>query len=142
MFENPGQAAAPLGGMKILLTDDEERLRTIVEMMLEELGAEVIVAGDGAGALEAFHRHTGGIGAVMLDLRMRGLGGIDVLKRLREIDPRVPILITSGAVPDDDILERIVADGCGFIEKPFDLDGLLAALQAVIGGRGLVQRSR
>ncbi|HUT79260.1 MAG TPA: response regulator [Polyangia bacterium] len=142
MFDNPGKAAESLGGIKILLADDEERLRTIVEMMLEELGAEVIVAGDGTSALEAFRLHTGGIGAVVLDLRMRGLGGVAVLERLRENDPTVPVLITSGAIPDDDVLERLLASGCGFIEKPFDLDGLAAALQAIIGGRAMVQRSR
>jgi DNA-binding response OmpR family regulator len=142
MFDNPGKAAEPLGGIRVLLADDEERLRTIVEMMLEELGAEVIVAGDGKSALELFHRHTGGIGAVVLDLRMRGLDGIAVLKRLRESDALVPVLTTSGAIPEEDVLEQILSSGCGFIEKPFDLDGLAAALCAVIDGRTVVQRSR
>ncbi len=141
MFENPGQPAEPLGGLTVLLADDEERLRTIVEMMLEELGAVVVVAGDGASALESFGKHAEVIGAVVLDLRMRGLGGVAVLERLREQSPKVPVLITSGAIPEDDVLEHLVSSGCGFIEKPFDIDGLATAIRAVIDGRALVQRS-
>jgi DNA-binding NtrC family response regulator len=142
MFENPGQSAEPLGGMAVLLADDEERLRTVVEMMLEELGAEVIVAEDGAAALAAFDHQPGKIGAVLLDLRMRGLDGLAVLDGLRKIDPGVPVLLTSGAAPDEEVLRRIVRAGCGFIEKPFDVDALGEAFRAVIAGRPAVRRSR
>jgi len=141
MRGNPGLAAEPFGGTTVLLVDDEARLRDIVEMMLEDLGASVVVAGDGASALEIFRHRAGEVGAVMLDLRLRGLDGLGVLARLREIVPDVPVLITSGAVPDEEILAGIVSRGCSFIEKPFDVAGLGAALQAAIDGRPVVLRT-
>ena len=124
MQNDPVDPLEPLEGKTVLLADDEERLRTVVEMMLEELGARVVVVDGGQGALDVFESDPEGFDLVMLDLRMQGVSGVDAFRRLRKTAPHVPVLLTSGAVPDDELLGELAASGAGFLEKPFNVDRL------------------
>lgn len=135
MPDDPGgDEQQPLAGRTVLLAEDEERLRLIVSMMLEELGAEAIAVADGESALRAYERDGARIDIVMLDLRMKGTSGPEALTRLLEIDPAVKVVMVSGYLPDDQILHDLAAIDGGFLEKPFHVDRLAEVLTAVLRG--------
>ena len=128
----------PLEGKRILLAEDEERLRIIMAMMIEELGAEVIKVADGKSALDAYKRETDDIDLVLLDIRMTGLSGAAVFQHLVELDPDVKVVLSSGVLPDDDLVEMLTRHRGGFIEKPFNLSRLAEVLTKVLSGESVV----
>ena len=73
------------GGLRILFADDEAHLRDLMQMELPRMGHEVTVCPDGAAALRALER--GVYDAAMLDIRMPGLSGIDILGQIRQMSP-------------------------------------------------------
>ena len=86
-------------------------------------------------AVELFRANRGRIDAVVLDMVMPGLSGGETFDRLREIDPGVGVLLSSGYSIDSQARE-ILARGCDdFIQKPYDLGGLSRKLRAVIDAR-------
>jgi CheY-like chemotaxis protein len=135
MPDDPGgDEQQPLAGRTVLLAEDEERLRLIVSMMIEELGAEAIAVEDGESALAAYERRGEQIDLVMLDLRMKGMSGPEALGRMRQLDPDVKVVMVSGYLPDDDILRELAAIRGGFLEKPFHVERLAEVLTSVLGG--------
>ncbi len=127
-----------LEGKKILIAEDEVRLRTIVAMMIEELGAEVIAVPDGKSALDAYCQNSSDVDLVLLDMRMTGLSGAATFERLIEFDPDVKVVLSSGILPEDDLVEMIKTHGAGFIEKPFNLNRLAEVLSKVLQGQHTV----
>jgi DNA-binding NtrC family response regulator len=127
-----------LAGRKIILAEDEDRLRTIVTMMLEELGAEVITVADGEGAIEEYLRCPDDIDAVFLDVRMAGLSGVTTFRRLLESHSDVKVVLSSGVMPEDSLIEEIKENGGSFIEKPFNLAQLSAAIAKILEGESVI----
>jgi two-component system, cell cycle sensor histidine kinase and response regulator CckA len=132
-------AEQPLAGKKVLFAEDQEHLRTIIGMMIEELGADVVPVEDGNNVIERYSADIGGIDLVLMDIRMTGLGGSDTFKRLVEIDPTVKVVLTSGTPPDTDLVDMLIKHHGGFIEKPFNLDHLGKVLSKVLAGEHIVQ---
>ncbi|HIJ96165.1 MAG TPA: response regulator [Desulfuromonadales bacterium] len=107
------------GGGTILLVDDEQILRDMAELLLDALGFSALTASNGLEALEIYREHGNEIDAVLLDLIMPVMGGVEAYKNLRAINPSVPIIICSGygveslegAIDDD--------DHAGFVHKPY-----------------------
>jgi len=130
------EVEGPLSGKRVLLVEDEDHLRTVVGMMVAELGAEVEAEVDGAQAVESFARDPSRIDLVLLDLHLRGLPGVETLERLRAIDPSVRVVASSGIEPERSLIYSLESRGGGFIEKPFDLDRLEEVLTAVVS-RGI-----
>lgn len=88
-----------LDGRRILIIDDDDMIRLTLSRMLKRLGLNVISAGDGQSGLETLAaRHD--IDLVCLDYSMPGMSGEDVLIRLREQDPGLPVILMSGQMPD------------------------------------------
>ncbi len=127
-----------LDGKKIILAEDEDRLRTIVTMMLEELGAEVLTVADGESAIEAYCQSSEEIDVVFLDVRMAGLSGVTTFKRLLEHDPKVKVVLSSGVLPEDSMMGEITKNGGSFIEKPFNLTQLSAAIAKILQGEAVI----
>ncbi len=132
-------AEQPLVGKKVLFAEDQEHLRTIIGMMIEELGADVLPVEDGENVIEEYSADVEGIDLVLMDIRMSGLGGSDTFKRLIEIDPRVKVVLTSGTPPDTDLIDMLAKYRGGFIEKPFNLDHLSEVLRKVLAGEHVIQ---
>ncbi|MFZ0131212.1 MAG: PAS domain S-box protein [Desulfobacterales bacterium] len=108
----------------VLLVEDEETVLQVNTRMLRRLGYTVIEAADGCAAVDLFKLHGSRIQLVILDMIMPGMGGAEVFERIKQINPAVKVLISSGC----DIKEqapRILRKGCdGFIQKPYGLDEL------------------
>lgn len=129
----------PLKGKTVLLAEDEERLRIIVGMMLEELGAEVISVEDGQAALDAYKSSTGTIDLVLLDMRMTGMSGSLTFERLIQMDPRARVVLSSGVSPENEVIEKLRLHHGGFIEKPFNLENLAEVLGRVLDGESVIR---
>lgn len=122
---------------KALIIDDETQIRRLLRMVLEARGYEVSEAGEGAVGLQeaAFHRPD----VVLLDLGLPGMGGIEVLKRLREWSD-VPVLVLSVRDQEAIKVEALESGADDYVTKPFGTAELLARL-AVIQRRRSVRQS-
>ncbi|MDA3852041.1 MAG: response regulator [Spirochaetaceae bacterium] len=108
------------GSGKILLADDEPIIRSIGKTMLESLGYQVLLAEDGAQALEIFQEAHGSIDLVILDMLMPKLNGRDSFFAIREIQRDIPILLCSGFAPPEDVKLLEQSGLKGFLPKPFN----------------------
>jgi len=115
---------------KVLIVDDSGLARRNMRQILERAGYEVVEADDGLVALERYFLERPDV--VLLDLVMRGMYGLDVLKKLRELDPEARVLVVSADVQTSshDLVEE--AGAKGFVNKPVDPDEILRALQTAL----------
>ncbi len=103
----------------VLVIDDEEAVRDVARAALESAGYRVLMAEDGVRGLEAFGAGGTDLVCVVVDVSMPRMNGEETFRRLRSIDPAVPILVTSGFT-ERDARERFSGnDVAGFIQKPF-----------------------
>ena len=110
------------GSERILIVDDEDAVRMIMEKSLEHLGYEVVAATNGEQALNEFSK--GEFKLVILDMIMPGMAGDEVYAALRKIKPDVAVMIASGYASDGRI-RSMLADGArGYIQKPFSVEEL------------------
>lgn len=105
----------------ILLVDDENFILDVVKYMLEACGYEVLTAESGKAAIEIYGNHYEKIDLVILDMIMPDLGGGAVYDQMKEINPGIKVLLSSGYSLQGQA-SAILARGCnGFIQKPFDM---------------------
>ena len=123
----------PLQGLTLLISDDEIRLRQIIVLMAEELGARVIDVDTSEKAIAAYEAKGDEIDVVMLDLRMAGMSGESAYRKIKEMNPSAKVALSSGIRPEDEFLDELASQGCAFIEKPFDMDGLAEVLCKLAG---------
>ena len=128
----------PVEGGKetILFVDDEESLRALAVEMLGKLGYRVYTAGTGTEAIRKFAEKRGEISLVILDMIMPGMGGEETFQRLKEIDPGVRVLLSSGYALEGKPKNLLTAGAVGFLQKPYRVGTLAAALRKAIGGEG------
>ena len=124
------------GKRNILLMDDEEMIRDTVSEMLHQLGYQVEVSQRGEEAIEKFlsaQKCGSPFDAVILDLTVRGgMGGVETMKKLKEIDPMVPGIVSSG-YSDDAVMINFEKYGfIGVVVKPFNMKELADILQKVV----------
>jgi len=129
--EGAGDTHRTTGGT-ILLVDDEESVRNVGKAMLERGGFTVLAAADGREAVEVFRLCADGIDAVLLDMTMPGLNGREALRAIHEIRRDVPILLCSGYGEQDATRDLGCGSLAGFIQKPYQLEQLLAAIRGVL----------
>jgi two-component system cell cycle sensor histidine kinase/response regulator CckA len=99
---------APLSGKEVvLLVEDEESVRELLTGVLQSLGYQVIVASEGEEALRKFTEHPGRIDAVVTDLVMPGMRGTHLIRKLRDLDPNIPVVLMSGYSGQDNELNGI-----------------------------------
>jgi DNA-binding NtrC family response regulator len=108
----------------ILIVDDEEELRKMLKIYLEHLGYNAVVAEDGQSAIEIFRNTKRKFELVLLDVKMPKIGGKETTEMLKEIDPEVKIILTSGYPTDEKSRELIRSNIVDFLEKPFTLADL------------------
>ncbi len=103
----------------VLVVDDEEVVRGLLTGVLSAEGFEVFQAADGAEAMEVYESHDRSIDLVILDMIMPGMGGEEVLRRLRETSKKVKVVISSGFMSEEqrDKLQEYGVDG--FLDKPY-----------------------
>jgi len=138
----PVQAAAPVVPMtgkfagRVLFMDDEEIIRRMAVMMLERLGFTVECAEDGNEAVARFRAaHVGGksFSLVIMDLTVPGgMGGREAIDRLKDIDPAVKAIVSSG-YSSDPVLANYRAHGfCGVVAKPYRMEDFIQVLREAL----------
>jgi len=117
----------------ILIVDDEAIIRDLCCKALK--GYKVLQAGDGEEALRLFAR--GGIDVVLTDVMMPKMTGIELLKRLKETDPTLVVIVMTGFAEKDIILNALKADADDFISKPLNLLQLKTAVDKALDKKAL-----
>jgi PAS domain S-box-containing protein len=129
-------AAQPLRGTEtILLAEDEEAIRSAAADMLQELGYTVLQAVNGRQAMELYAQHNDEIDLVLLDMIMPELGARDICQAMREINPQVTILLSSGYNDAEQVKEILAHDAQAFIQKPFQIEELAKAVRKVLDSK-------
>ena len=122
---------------RILVMDDEPGMRAVVGAALQGQGHEVVLVGDGARAVEVYERSKAlgrPFDVVILDLTVKaGIGGLETIPKLREIDPGVKTIVMSGYASDPVLVDHKDHGFKGALAKPFDVAELRKVLAHVMG---------
>ena len=133
--EAPGEAVAPMSG-RVLFMDDEEPIVAMAGVLLRRLGLEVELARDGAEAVRKFSEaHAAGrsFDLVVMDLTVPGgVGGREAIEQLRQIDPNVRAVVSSGYSSDPVLANHRAYGFRGVVAKPYKGEDLARVLRAVM----------
>jgi len=125
--------ALPRGRGRILLVDDQEPVREVAKDMLEALGYEVITADDGLEGVSRYRDLWREIDLVILDMVMPNMSGGDCFRRMREINPKARVVLSSGYSMDGSIQEVMNEGILAFIQKPYRLEELSRVVGTTVG---------
>jgi DNA-binding NtrC family response regulator len=128
-------ATQPHKSLRILFADDEKSLQEFMRSELPRLGHEVVVCVDGRAALKALEKST--FDAAILDLRMPGLTGIEVLEQLKQISPDTEAIVMTGHASMETAIEAVRLGAFDYITKPCKLAEIEALLVKVAEKRDL-----
>jgi CheY-like chemotaxis protein len=129
----PAPPAVRRGRETVLLIDDEEMIIDVGCGLLRELGYTVFPARSGHDALDIYRERHAEIDIIVMDMIMPGLSGGETFDRLKQINPRAKVLLSSGYSINGQA-SQIMERGCdGFIQKPFNLQQLSAKLRFILG---------
>lgn len=117
--------------MKLLAVDDEVELCELLEEFFSLEGFEVLTAQSGEKALALFEAERPG--AVILDIKMPGLSGLEVLRRIREVDAEAKVIMLSAFGDVATVQEALQRGACRYLEKPVDLEQLKDAVLEATG---------
>jgi DNA-binding NarL/FixJ family response regulator len=129
------EVVAPTSRARILLVDDHALLRTGVANIINQEGDLHVVAeaGNGVEALDAFDRYHPDV--TLLDLRMPVMEGVEVVRRLREKDPRARVIILTTYDTDEEISRALKAGAKAYVLKDISADGLITCIRDVLAGK-------
>ena len=130
------------GNGRILVVDDEPSIRTVLRVMLEKGGYEVLEAEDGANAIEAINTGENRllVDAVICDLRMPKINGLEAMAYFRCAYPHVPLIVLTG-YPDTELAVSCLREGVvDYLVKPVDGERLRAAVGKAMEQRELAWR--
>lgn len=125
-----GQAESLSG--TVLVVDDEEVVRTFARHALEHFGVTVLTAENGKAATDLFERKPDAIDAVLLDMTMPVMGGVETLETMRQIRADIPIVLTSGYDEESTAQELVAKGEVKFIHKPYRMLELAQVLKTVL----------
>ena len=116
----------------VLVVDDEGPVREVAGMVLQRAGYAVMLAVDGADGVAQFEAHAGELAAVILDLTMPTMSGEEALRRMRDVRPDIPVVVTTGLDEGDARSRFADSETAVFIQKPYRPGELLVKLRDVI----------
>jgi CheY-like chemotaxis protein len=131
------QVSAPIspawrGEGTILVVDDEAHIRGVATRALANAGFTVLTAANGQEAVAVFREHVKTVRAVLLDLTMPHMDGAATMIQLRQIQPDVRVVLSSGYTEEDATRRFSDRDLVGFLQKPYALSDLIAAVRAAL----------
>jgi len=116
--------------IRILVVDDEPAIRRALRPPLVELGFQVAEASRGEEALQALR--AAAYDAVLLDVNMPGIGGIETLKKIRAFAPRLPVLMLTVRDQEEDKIEALDTGADDYVTKPFSTRELIARIRSAV----------
>ena len=135
-------AAPATGGQEtILIAEDEPMVRDLAVRILAGAGYSVLVAADGAAAVELFEANAGDVSLALLDAVMPKLTGHQAYDRIKLKKPDLPVVFCSGYDPEMGQVKLLVDEGVRMVQKPFDPDMLLRTVREVLDAHHLLETS-
>jgi len=130
-----GGEQIPGGTETVLLIEDEEMLRSLAKTFLVSKGYTVLTAEDGMQGIELYQSHQKEIAVVVSDIGLPVLGGHDVFKKIRAINPEAKVIFASGFFDPETKSEMFKAGLKEFIQKPYMQDEVLRKIREVIDSK-------
>ena len=112
---------------KILVIDDEKATLTMFRLFLEAYGYRVLTAQDGTSGLKIFKSEKPSV--VLTDIKMPGMDGLEILQKIKEIEPKTEVIVITGHGDTDLAEQALKLNALDFIPKPIKKEALDAALQ-------------
>ncbi len=112
---------------KILIVDDQFGIRILLNEVLQKEGYDTFQAANGLQALEILNDHTPGL--VLLDMKIPGMDGIEILKRMKVVQPDIKVIIMTAYGELDMIQEAMDLGAITHFAKPFDIDDIRKAVE-------------
>jgi PAS domain S-box-containing protein len=141
--DQPGPEPEPSGhpqSGKILVVDDEDMVREVARSMLEVCGYDVVDVPNGRDAVEYYRDHGDSIDLVLIDMVMPDMGGRECFRALREMDPGVRAVLSTGYGEDGEAREIVQEGMVGLVLKPFSRAALAATVSEALGSQVLMPR--
>ncbi|CAN5499230.1 two-component system response regulator PhoP [soil metagenome] len=129
-----------VASLRLLLVDDEDNLRTMLEAALNHHGFEVVSAANGRQALDAVAATHPAL--IVLDVMMPDLDGFEVCRRLRQNGNRTPVVFLTAKDSTEDAVRGLTLGGDDYLVKPFSLEELVARINAVLRRTGAGEPNR
>jgi DNA-binding NarL/FixJ family response regulator len=128
-------SASSLAKATVLVVDDHALLRTgVANIINQEPDLRVVAeAGDGLQAIEAYDRHRPDV--TLIDLRMPVMDGVEVVRRIRERDPRARVIVLTTYDTDDEIASALKAGAKAYVLKDISADNLITCIREVLAGK-------
>ncbi|RLE07339.1 MAG: sigma-54-dependent Fis family transcriptional regulator [Candidatus Aminicenantes bacterium] len=127
-------------GVDILIVDDEPRMRHILRIILEEAGYSVKEAANGVEALGIISRHPCGV--VFTDLKMEGMDGVELLRRIKETNPETPVVVLTAFGSIESAVEAMHEGALDYITKPFEEEKILITAERSLKFYRLAEENR
>ena len=121
------------GNPKILIVDDEELMREVASIMIEDHGGDVLTAVDGKNAVEVFESNKDSINCVIMDFSMPQLNGYEAIVEIRKISDTVPCIMVSGLAITPEVDTLVQAGELIFMSKPFHEETLIETINGLLG---------
>jgi two-component system, OmpR family, response regulator len=121
--------------INVLVVDDEPVLAEMVSMALRYEGWNIATAGDGSSAMESARSQRPDV--VVLDVMLPDMSGLDVLRKLREENPQLPVLLLTAKDAVEDRIAGLTAGGDDYVTKPFSLEEVVLRLRALLRRTGV-----
>lgn len=115
---------------KILVIDDEQGIRNLLDTLLRRKGYDVILSANGQKGLELFRRERPDV--IVLDLKMPGMDGLTVLQQIRSLDPKKPVIVLTGTGTAEAEQKVRALGATEYVEKEFSLHRLGASLKRLL----------
>jgi len=125
--------------LRVLFVDDEASIRDVMRNELPRMGHDVTVCEDGQKAIEAVEKNT--YHAAIVDLRMPGLSGWDVIDHLKKVSPETEVIISTGHGAMDDAIQAVRRGAYDFLQKPCKLFEIANVLQRVGDKQALANKA-
>lgn len=128
-----------LNKLRVLFVDDEAPIRDVMRIELPRMGHDTCICEDGKAALAAIEKNT--FDAAIIDLRMPGIPGWDVVAHLRTVSPETEIIISTGHGAMEDAIQALRRGVYDFLTKPTKLSAIASVLQRVADKRALTHKA-
>jgi len=117
-------AGEPAPVLTVLAVDDESTVLALARDVLEMHGYKVLTARNGEEALRVFREHQASVALVLLDLTMPVMGGVECFRKMKELDPHVRVVISSGFSSESTASEVLREGALDYLQKPYDIEHL------------------
>lgn len=124
------------GSETILVVDDEPMITDLAREILKRHGYQVLTAASGEEALRMYAERSREIAAVILDVIMPGMDGTALFRHLKELNPEVKVIASSGYVHDREADDLLMQESSGFVQKPYRITELVKVVGDVVAGNG------